>query len=67
MVQIRNNKTGEIYNLHGASKKYCTKDNVIIDRLITIKFRRNWPIFVFFEPYTSCTMCTLKDGYEVII
>ncbi len=67
MVQIKNNRTNEVYNLYGASKKYCTKDSVIIDRIVTARFRRKWPIFLFFEPYKTCTMCALKDGYEVMI
>lgn len=67
MVQIRNNRTGEVRNFSGASKKYCTKNSVIIDRLVTISFRRDWPMFVIFESYTNGTLCTLKEGYEVIL
>ena len=68
MVQIRNNKNSEVYKLSGASVEFATKDSVIVDRVITNKFRRNWHcVFSHFMVLGSSTQCLLNDGFEVIL
>lgn len=68
MVHIRNNKNSEVYKLSGASVEFATKDSVIVDRVVTNQFRRNWNgVFSHFMVLGSCTQCLLNDGFEVII
>lgn len=65
MITIINSE-GKEGKLFGASKKDCTNDSIIINRIITDKFKSNWNgVFSHYIVIGNFTQCFLNKRFII--
>ena len=68
MLRIKDLLTDEVYNLSGATKEFTTKDSLIVDRVVSNVFKRNWHgVFSHYIYGRYSTQCLLNTDRFIIL